>query len=101
MKIDMSGIWNEPELLGRSRKLKQHSRVGRSGVAIVRAAHDEDWAVHFRNVIDRMQLRRRNTNPPMQLRQKERRERPADRPEIILHPIARCDFDCRIRPTRE
>ena len=52
MKIDMSGIWNEPELLGRSRKLKQHPRVGRSGVAILRAAHDEHWTIDVGNVID-------------------------------------------------
>jgi len=57
MEIDVSGVWYEPKLLGRSRVLKQHPCVGWSGVSIFFAAYDEHWVLDVANVIHRTQLR--------------------------------------------
>jgi hypothetical protein len=67
MKIDVAGIRYEPKLLGRSRALKQHSCVGRSGVSIFFAAYDEHRALNLANMIDRTQLRSGNTKSSLQL----------------------------------
>jgi len=93
MEIDVSGVWYKPNLLWRSRALKQHPCVGRSGVSIFFAAHDEHWALDVANVIDRTQLRSRNTKSPLQLIQQERGQESADAAEVIFHPIAGGDLD--------
>ena len=52
MEIDVSGVWYEPKLLGRSRVLKEHPCVGRSGVSTFFAADDEQRALDAGDVIN-------------------------------------------------
>jgi len=57
MKIDVPGLWHEPELFARSRTFKQNLRVSRPGVSIFFAAHDEHRSLDAADMIGRPQLR--------------------------------------------
>jgi hypothetical protein len=83
VEIDMSGVRDKPEMPGRSSALEQNLRIGRSGVAIVLAAHDKDWAIHCRKSDRSDAIAKAKRQSAMQLHQKERRKHPADWPEII------------------
>jgi hypothetical protein len=92
----MSGVRDKPEMPGRSSALEQNLRIGRSGVAIVLAAHDKDWAIHCRKSDRSDAIAKAKRQSGDAIASKREAQTSGRLARDNFRPIVRCDFDCRI-----